>query len=346
MKKLFLAVLAVAALAACKKDVLVQQQDGTAIAFGSAFVDNVTRASDPTAVGDPSTTTHTIESMHVWGFMDKPSGYVFRGKEVTKDADGKWTYSPIQYWFPGHVYYFAAVSPYDDNKVKVEAASEDALKGLGTITFDNVDGNTDLLYSATTVSTVGKSVNDTYDPVAFTFNHLLSKIKFTFRNGFEAEANHFLKVTNIRMAAPKKGSINVAQSDWWSSNEWEIDQNGGTMVLKFGDVNKGESIHPNTSSRSDLMHFVIPTDDTVTYDVAFDVELWLNDVKAIRSTLRTTITGVAFEIGKAYNLKAEIGPENISPDGPLKPIEFSAEVKAWEYGPTPDEYHGNGTVIY
>jgi hypothetical protein len=47
-----------------------------------------------------------------------------------------------------------------------------------------------------------------------------------------------------------------------------------------------------------------------------------------------TLTGQALKIGKNYNFKTIIGPDNIHPDGPLKPIEFDIiEVKEWEQEP-------------
>lgn len=327
MKKLFLAVLAVAALAACKKDALVQQQEGTAITFSNAFVDNATRA--VVSDNDPTITTTNIESMRVWGFVSRSSGFIFKNTLVTK-KNGVWTYSPPQYWFPGHDYYFAAVAPVNDN-IEVESASGDsAYYGLGTITFTN-DGNTDLLYSATTVSTRGKSVADTYDPVAFTFNHLLSKVRITFANRFEQNQSniHTLELSDITLSnVPAKASINVAQADWWTTNEWVLAGNPTTSFT----FNKIENITNGRAKPSDSVHFLIPTNN-VNYKISFKVTYRIGGVAVIDHVEHVTeITGVNFEIGKAYNLKAEIGPENISPDGSLKPIEFSAEVKDWDYG--------------
>mgnify|MGYP002514158703 CR=1 FL=1 len=49
MKKLFIAILGVAAFAACSQELTVDAPKGAAIAFDNAFVENSTRAADLTA---------------------------------------------------------------------------------------------------------------------------------------------------------------------------------------------------------------------------------------------------------------------------------------------------------
>ena len=336
MKKLFLAVLAVAALAACKKDALVQQQEGTAITFANAFVDNATRA----AV-DPSTTTDNITEMNVWGFMDQPRGVIFLGQKVTRnDKDSPWTYSPLQYWFPGHDYYFAAVSPYDGENVKVTPTyTEDAYNGIGKITFTNVDGSTDLIYSATTVSTKDLKVGEAVEPVKFTFNHLLSKVKFTFTNAFPQWIT-WMEVTDIRMEATAKGEINLAQEDWWSTNKWG--NYSGTTILSYGDVLGGNVIPGGRTAESDKECLLIPREKG-SYKIYFNVALYVGDgtVLAHSASLMTKAPGVTLEMGKAYNFHCTIDHTNITGEGALKPIEFEVtEVKDWVDG----EGYDGGTV--
>ena len=322
MKKLFVSVLAIASLIACNKDVLVQQQGTVEIAFQQAFVDNATRAAE-----DPSTTNggpNAIEEMHVWGFMDNGTGLVFDQQLVKKVGEHDWTYSPLQYWTPKHTYYFAAVSPLvDGDKVKVtKATGNDLLNGLGTISFKN-DGTTDLLYSATTVSTENMKVGQAMDPVKFTFSHLLSKVKFSFTNGFEAP-NYTIKVTNIKMTVPAEGSINVAQADWWTNNEWVLGQT--SKDLAFGDMNKGARLGVGKTEECDTELFTIPTDAGHLYTISFDVELFSGEVSAYKASKVSTVTDLAIEMGKAYNFKATITPENLE----LTAIEFDVEeVKQW-----------------
>ena len=325
MKKLFISVLAIASLVACNTEEVLVQQGPQAIGFENAFVDNATRANEAV---DPSTTTSSLTAFDVWAFMDEPKGIVFEGEDVTGEK-GNFSYANIQYWIPGHDYYFAALAPMNSKNWSLDTA--DASKdGAGEVTFTNVNGTEDLLYAATMVSTKNMNPDATMDAVKFQFNHLLSKVKFTFKNGF-TNNNAYIDVKNVTLTAPKKASINLAQADWWSANEWVLDANKETVALKFGDACAKTA--PAVSQVAAEERLTIPADANVEYTVTFDVQLYMGDVPAFSEpqTLTSTIKGVALEMGKAYNFSAEINASNISENGvALQPIVFDVnEVKEW-----------------
>lgn len=324
MKKFFVSVLAIASLAACSKDELVEQQSPAAISFEQAFVDNATRAA-----ADPSTTSENITAFDVWGFMDQGEGLVFDAQRVTGSKSEGWSYSPLQYWLPDHNYYFAAISPVDHSNVVVTKASGEALKyGLGVVEFTNIDGTDDLLYAATSVDTHGKTINSSYDKVGLTFNHLLSKVKFSFTNGFAA-SNYYVTVENIKMTVPEKASINLAQEDWWSTNKWENYE--GTTTLEFGNMETAKiAINETTECQNERL--TIPAGADQEYVVTFDVTLYVGEVVAYTNTLTTKISGAALEIGKAYNFHATLNHTNVT-GTELQPIVFEViDVKEWVDG--------------
>lgn len=196
MKKLIVSALAIASLVACSKDELVNQQGPVAISFKQAYVENVTRATD-----DPSLTSGTLDGFDVWGYMDQPSGTIFTDQDVKKSENGgEWVYSPLQYWVPGHTYYFDALAPMNSENWDFDATN-------GVVSFTNDDGSEDLIYATTSVTT-SKDINNQPESVKLAFNHLLSKVKFSFTNGFPAE-NYTITVKNIKMAAPAAGSIDL-----------------------------------------------------------------------------------------------------------------------------------------
>ena len=323
MKKIFLCALAAAALTtACNKAEVIDVVGTPAIQFENAFVNNATRA----AV-DPSTTTENITEFSVWGFMDETTGAVLTNEKVWKNGSA-WTYANTQYWYPNHNYFFAAVSPVVANgPVTVNTADANA-NGLGIINFTNEEGIVDLLYTAEAVVT-GEDVS-AMAPVAFTFNHMLSKVKFSFTNGFD-NPNTTLKVTGIKLnKVPAAGSINVAQADWWSTNEWELGE--GTITLDFGDAAADIAQGATVSSVNERL--TIPADQTQEYEVVFTVAVYNGDVEAMKHELSATIKGAELKIGKAYNFKAELNANNIMPeDQKLYPIEFEVvKVKDWEEG--------------
>ena len=333
MKKLLVSVLAIAGLVACTQETTLVQKGNAPMEFGAAFVDNATRADE---AADPSITTATIEGFNVWGFMDSPAGKVFEGEDVT-GTQGNFTYVNTQYWIPNHDYYFAALAPMDSAnwELKTEAANT---YGAGVISFDNdkAEGGEDLLYAAKMLSTKDLEAGEAPEGgvVKLQFNHMLSKVKFTFTNGFDNE-NAKIDVKNVAMEVPAKASIKVAQQDWWSTNQWVLVE-GEKTTLAFGDACANTGIGDKQETAKERL--TIPADATQKYTVTFDVVLYQGTVEAYKGTKTVIIENVALEIGKAYNFKAELNASNITADGSeLLPIVFDVEeVKDWVTAEKPD----------
>ena len=319
MRKGLYGALAIAALfTACNKDINVKQVSPSPIAFDDAFVEIKTRAA-----ADPSITTESINAFDVWGYMDNTSAVILNTERVTKGTDGVWSYQNLQYWAPEHTYYFYAVAPVDNANIVVDAQGATAY-GLGTITFTN-NGTDDLIYTSKTVTTGADVVNNDPGKVHLQFAHLLSKIKFTFTNGFPNE-NTKLVVKNITMKAPKKGVIDLTDGSWQTTNKWTVLENGA--VLQFGNVNDGDKIEVKGSAECASECFTIPAaKENVNYEVKFTVELYHGtyDVPALTEEITTNITDQEFKIGKSYNFKATVSGSTLG----LEPIEFEATVNPW-----------------
>ena len=325
MKKTFLMAFAALGLVACMQEEVVTIPQTDAITFDQASIDNATRAADP------STTTQNIAGFDVWAFMNEWDGTVLVDEDVKK-AGGKWTYANTQYWTPNNKYYFAALAPMNSANVKetLATSNETAKLGLGEIAFTNVDGSEDLLYAATTV------VAPDYDqlklnnmpPVKFEFSHLLSKVKFTFTNGFTTD-NAYVVIEDIKMTAPKSGTIDLAVENWWDNDDWNL----GTeeFELEFGNVAK---LAMGTFDECAKERLTIPAEADQVYDITFTVKLYMGNQLALETVKTSTVTGVAFEMGKAYNLTAEINSDNLD----LPAIEFDVVVKEWDE-PTIDVPH-------
>ena len=330
MKKLFVGVLAIASMVACMNEETVRVQDPAAIGFEANWVENATRAD---VAVDPSTTTTSLEGFDVWGFMDSPAGKVFEGEDVT-GSQGNFSYVNTQYWIPGHDYYFAALAPMNSANwnLNTEAAN---IYGAGIVDFHNVDGTEDLLYAAKMLSTKGLKAGEAPENgvVKLQFSHLLSKVKFTFTNGFDNE-NAKIDVKNVRMEVPAFASINLAVENWWDNNDWTLAE--GKTTLAFGDAcaNTGIRVKQETANE----RLTIPADATQKYTVTFDVVFYQGAVVAYEGKKTVTIENVALEMGKAYNFKAELNASNIMADGTeLLPIVFDVEeVKDWVTAETPD----------
>ena len=325
MKKLFVGVLAIASMVACMNEETVRVQDPAAIGFEANWVENATRANEAV---DPSTTTESLTGFNVWGFMDSPAGKVFEAEDVT-GSKGNFTYVNTAYWLPGHTYYFAALAPMDSANVTVDTTYANEL-GLGVVNFKNINGTEDLLYAANVEEAPALGESKT---VKFTFSHLLSKVKFTFTNGFSNE-NMSIDVKNVRIVnAPAQANV-VLNNKWWEANPWT--DYLGTTTLAFGDACDKTGMGKTQVAANERL--TIPASSEYEYKVEFEVALYMGDVEAYKGTKTSYVKGVALEMGKAYNFAATLNAENFTEEGvELKPIEFDVEeVKDWVTAETPD----------
>ena len=267
-------------------------QNTAAISFDS-FVGNATKA-------DPSynESTKPLEAFKVWAFMDETAGNVFDAEVVTNNG-GVWGYQNLQYWYPKHTYYFAALAPVKaDAHWSVNVATDDAkaIYGLGTVSFTNEDGTEDLLYAKAKVPTPADAAtlaNNGMPAVEMDFQHLLSKVKFTFHNGFNAN-NTTVQVTNVTMTAPKVGTIDLAQQNY--ATEWVLDNE--TITLAFGDVAGALALRASAAAADERL--TIPADANEEYTVNFHVKVFQGSVKAMESDINATISGIALEMGSRF----------------------------------------------
>ena len=329
MKKLLVIALAAISMAACMNEETTMLPQGDAISFDSAFIDNATRAA-----ADPSIKTATLDGFNVWGFVKEYDGTIFNGTEVKK-ADGVWSYQGTQYWVPNQPFYFAALAPMksDDTNWDVTLATGEAAKlGLGTVSFTNVNGTEDLLYAKEMMQS--KGINEDNGPVKFQFQHLLSKVKFTFTNGFPTETAS-IKVTDVKMEVPAQATIDLAQADY--AKAWT--GHAGTTTLAFGDVEKLAYTQYAEVANERL---TIPAADTQDYLISFHVELFMGAQSVYEADLTSTVSGYELEMGKAYNFTAVINAESLQ----LENIVFDVvEVQDWADAGDKDVYVGETAAV-
>ena len=309
MKRTIVFVLAVLSLAACVQDKIDSGKQSEAITFGSSFVEYATRAT----VTDES----NLSGFNVWGYMNNVAAPVFEGTEVEK-ISGVWSYNDGEdkYWVPGQVYYFAALAPMNSSNVSLELATtaETASKGLGTLTFTNAAGEEDLIYSK--YKTTSQPSNNA--PVAFEFKHLLSKVRISFENQM---ANDYInvKVSNVKMSAPKSASIDLTSETMAWGTPTAHDNFDFNEIAKVTARQKGSTYEL----------FMIPASDSYEYDLMFDVTLFMDGVEKVLYTASKTakITGTALEVGSAYNFSAVITPNIVNEDV----VSFEVEhVQNWD----------------
>lgn len=327
MKKIFLIGLTAAAmLASCSNDETVEMAQQKAISFSNAFVNNGTRS-----VHDPSFTTTSLNDFAVYGFTQ--NGQIFNGEKVSKggDASTGWSYDNVQYWVPGNTYTFGAIAPYSvAGNVSNVTLPTGATKVGMEVAFTNTDADqVDLLHAEPT-QIAGTDVTPTYTtPVSMTFNHQLSKVKFSFVNA--VGEGYTVKVKDVKIKdAYKDGTLTVAATEntWGGQTSKNLELNFGNVVDNASGTNAAFIANTKTlESYNEKLMIPMGTD---TYTVSFTAEMYKGTVLLGIYPHTVQIKNVEFKLGYCYNFKASLTHENITGEGELKPIEFKlAGINDW-----------------
>ena len=344
MKKLFTILAVAATLVSCAKEDVVREAAREAIGFDNAFVENSTRSVETPGYSSAS----LFKDFAVFGFVQDASLFEAGYERVAKDIqNGKlsleWKYASTQYWIAGANYDFYAVAPcfapvegVNKNYWTVDSSNSEG----ATITFTTTDGKQDLLYSGI-VAKQGK-VSDNV-AVAFNFKHILSKVKFSFENGYNA-SNASIRVKNININnAYKSGKATLAVDNATTEGvdetvAWNNQVDGADgFAISFGDATDLESttdVKEATVATYDFGKTVESHSERLlipgnkTWNISFVVEL-LVGTTVVATYNHTATAEINFQPGMSYDIKAVINAENIDPENKQEPIEFTATMTDW-----------------
>ncbi len=318
MKKTLLLVAAAVALVACSNEETVRQSAPEAIGFDNAFVENSTRSVETPGYS----TTSMFTDFAVYGFVEGASLFdgVKVGKDVTNgELTSDWKYEGTQYWIAGANYDFYAVAPFNGGwSVKTGTTPTDA---GATLSFTTADGTQDLLY-ASIVERQGAGDGNT--AVAFTFKHILSKVKFSFENAYNASAAT-IRVKNVQVTnAYTTGDVALAAAATWSNQ-------GTTGTFSFGNAavasaDAEEAYAFGTTQESYYERLLIPAN--AEWNITFDVDLLVSG-EVIDTYNHTAKITIDLQPGMSYDINAEITAANIDPEHAQEPIEFTATMTDW-----------------
>lgn len=338
MKKILVAAAIMMSMISCSKDQTISLNQ-EAIGFDNAFINNSTKS-----VEDPSyDNTNLFSDFAVYGFVE--GNVLFDGIKVEGSGlNGDWTYTGTQYWIAGAKYNFAAVAPLTDGNWTETGAGAD--KSSTTISFTN-NGTTDLLY-AQTAEIEGKASGNA--KVGFTFRHILSKVKFSFENAYNA-SNATIKVSNIKITdAFKTGQVALTTSE----TTWSNQASANDFVLDFGAaVNEIADDDDNTdgtqvSNSADAYAYgttlesynellLIPSTGR-EYTITFHIDLLISGTPVNDGYNHTAKVSFAPIAGNSYDIKAVINANNIDPDHSQEPIQFTVtNINGWtDANPNPE----------
>ena len=155
------------ALTACTIVSRTVPADDEPITFAS-FLPDVTKAGVVESAGD-------MTEFAVWGWHTAADAgatptAIFDGEKVYRDLPGSpWTYDVPRFWVEGHYDFYALYpNPADGSGVTATCTAG----GITSITLNSPDADIDLMTATATRNYPG----DGDDAVAFTFDHLLSRV--------------------------------------------------------------------------------------------------------------------------------------------------------------------------
>ena len=298
MKKLFIAVLAVAALASCAQDEIITKHNQVAIDFSNAFVDNSTKAID-TTYGNGSDSENGLTPLTKFNVYGTAKGnvstvQVFNGTEVSGNiGNALWTYTGTQYWIENATYKFVGV-------VDATVANYDNLFP----TQLTVANDKDALVS----EVVDRVQDDTIDAsaVEMSFKHLLAKAHFTFTDN-DGTDDYTFKVTNIVINDVNVGGTYTIDGGAWSGltkGDVQFGTASGATAVGAADT---AVVIATTGTTSHLTKLIVPATYT-NLVVNFDVELLFKGGSFQTWTETVTIPTVTLAANHSYNFAAILVP--------------------------------------
>ena len=315
MKKYLFIALAAAAMTSCSQDE-VMEMNQEAIAFGGGFVENATRATD---IGYKASNLNafTLYGTVTNGADATKTVLLYNGENVSTTGgiveDKVWTGYSTHYWIAGADYKFAAV-------VDASQINKNSI-GMPETLIYNLADQKDMLYNLVT-----RKNNTELDE--FQFNHLVSKVFFTFATTMAANSDYKYKVKDVEIYAglATTGTYTCATNTWSIEGKATTSNSSTDDNIKFGDIcGNGDTEDQNKTTctpayltteglTSHNAKFVIPGKQNIY--VRYTVELYLKDT-LIKSETKTTAEAieVTFEPNHVYNIKGELGINT--------PIQFS-----------------------
>lgn len=245
MKKYISMALAAMALVSCSNDEFLEINQ-EAISFGEAFVDNATRAYDPSYGAN----ANALTQFNVWGAVEGTvdgtsqwssifANDVVEGKVGSTDGTvNVWNCtSKTQYWIPGANYKFAAVVNGGTDLSKFTVGDYNIPTA---VTFTSTDGQQDLLY-ADAIATGAASDNPLVD---FTFKHMLAKVVFAVENTTNSQEGnqgqtspYYYKVTGVKILNPMvSGKCTFGATPIWEDRKQSATAEAAGAYFSLGDV--------------------------------------------------------------------------------------------------------------
>lgn len=327
-KHLFYLAAAVVAMSSCTESEVVEVSQSKAIGFDS-YVGNTTRAEQK---------DQTLEVLqeegngfYVFGKYQEGTNSpttVFDGTSENSHVtwNGKsWAYSPVNFWLERGTYKFGAYAP----NLGITPTFDYATNQMTFPKFV-ADGKTDLLVAAAQEDGI---IGSAPTMVKFAFKHALSKVRFTFIDGWRNDVE--LVISDVNLVSVKStGTLvtpatlqagTIVQADDWTVETTTTDyKDGGATLTQLNATYLFDNfVIPQTINDALALKFTVVVNNPNGTPIKLDAAG--NTTKTITVPVSTGDV-TEWLPGNAYNYKLTISGNTFG----LKPIHFEAtEVKEW-----------------
>lgn len=207
MKHLFYLAAFAAMCAACSNNEIMDTAPPPtmkAIEMNGSFINNPTRG---------ALTTPTLTKFAVWAWQkdnENNSHQVFDGA-IVRLINDNWIYDNVRYWIPSRTYRFFALASSQNDAPTLAFKSPKEVSAWNNISFTYMMNETrpfddDLVY-ATQTATTPRTLPDVMNPVALTFNHVLSQLAFSIID--DTPSGHSIKVISVSYKGAKQGTCTL-----------------------------------------------------------------------------------------------------------------------------------------
>ena len=322
MKKLFILAAAIVAFASCSKNepqaTVVPTRE---IKFATAAETRATTATVETA------TTLQTNGFSVWGYMmTAPQATIFEKVDVKYNSTSR-VWEPVEdadvkYWSAGNKYWFSAMAPKsleDYYSFTTDGTTHNQSISEFTIAADN--STPDLIVAKPAYAVLGDNETSN-EAVGLTFDHMLSRVKFTFTNKF-ADDNVTIEISNVTLNdVLAKGDATITSTGvaTWTPN------GDGTIDAVYGTENEIVANAAQNEVKETVYRYIIP--QTATYTVSFDLVVKADGQTVLTKSYKdVSLANTAFVNGKGYVFNANISGDLLEEE--LHPIQFTVKVTEW-----------------
>lgn len=313
-KSLFVLGVAVAALASCTQNEVLEVAENRAIGF-NAFVNNQTKA-----VTEVETATIGTD-FYVFG--NYGTGGTWTGQSFNNEIS-----TAEYYWKADQTYRFGA---YKDGGAKNDDVTFNAADK--TLTFPNYTPNDEKdLIAAVTGDVVANDYISGPTAVGLTFNHLLSQVKLTFKT--DAAAVYNMKISNVQIngalsqsTATYNGTVTwnpSAAAAETTNNGYSYDNLSNSGVISSGVISEQSKLVIPQSGTNDLTV-------TFTATISGNEATGTADFTATLGHAISGLTGNTWTNGYRYNYIANVELSKVieNPEGKVQ-ITFTPTVEEWK----------------